>query len=127
MKKLITLFLVFVSLFGALSFLVAPDLLAQTPVQDVCKGVALTGGTCQTGANQNSVEDTIQAVINILSLVIGFVSIIMIMIGGFRYITSAGDSNSTTAAKNTILYAVIGLVVVAMAQVIARFVINRVG
>jgi len=59
--------------------------------------------------------------------VIGFVSIIMIMIGGFRYITSAGDSNSTSAAKNTILYAVIGLVVVAMAQVIARFVINQVG
>ena len=49
----------------------------------------------------------------------------MIIIGGLRYITSGGDSGNVTGAKNTILYAVVGLIVVALAQVIVRFVVNR--
>jgi hypothetical protein len=47
------------------------------------------------------------------------------MVGGLKYITSQGDPNATATAKNTILYAAIGLVVVALAQVIVRFVIGR--
>ena len=49
----------------------------------------------------------------------------MIMVGGFKYITSGGDSGNITGAKNTILYAVVGLVVVALAQIIVRFVLAR--
>ncbi|MBX4197632.1 hypothetical protein KW801_03715 [Candidatus Saccharibacteria bacterium] len=48
----------------------------------------------------------------------------MIIVGGFRYITSGGNPESTKSARNTILYAIIGLVVVALAQLIARFVLN---
>jgi hypothetical protein len=50
----------------------------------------------------------------------------MIIIGGLKYITSGGDSSNVTGAKNTILYAVVGLVVVAMAQFIVRFVLTKV-
>jgi hypothetical protein len=49
----------------------------------------------------------------------------MIIYGGFRYITSGGDSNGVTAAKNTILYAIIGLIIVALAQIIVNFVLNK--
>jgi hypothetical protein len=49
----------------------------------------------------------------------------MIIVGGVKYITSQGESSNITAAKNTILYAVIGLVVVALAQIIVRFVLER--
>jgi cytochrome bd-type quinol oxidase subunit 2 len=73
-----------------------------------------------------SINDLISDVINIFSLVVGVVAVIMIIIGGFRYITSGGDSNNVTAAKNTILYAIIGLVIVALAQFIVRFVLARV-
>ena len=59
-------------------------------------------------------------------LVVGVIAVIMIIIGGLRYITSGGDSNNTKGAKDTILYAIIGLVVVAMAQVIVKFVLNKV-
>jgi hypothetical protein len=45
--------------------------------------------------------------------------------GGFKYITSGGDSGNVTAAKNTIMYALIGLVVVALAQLIVRFVLGK--
>ena len=49
----------------------------------------------------------------------------MIMVGGLKYMTSQGDSANVASAKNTILYAVIGLVVVALAQVIVKFVLDR--
>lgn len=71
------------------------------------------------------VDEIVSQVINILSLGVGVVAVIMIILGGFRYITSGGDSGNVTSAKNTILYAVVGLVVVALAQVIVRFVIAR--
>jgi Flp pilus assembly pilin Flp len=64
-------------------------------------------------------------IINVFSWIIGAVSVIMIIYGGFRYITSGGDSNGVTAAKNTILYAIIGLVIVALAQIIVNFVLNK--
>lgn len=67
----------------------------------------------------------IETVINIFSIVVGVVSVIMIIIGGLKYITSGGDSGNVSGAKNTILYAVIGLVVVVLAQIIVRFVLQR--
>jgi hypothetical protein len=70
-------------------------------------------------------QGTVKTVVNVLSVVVGIVAVIMIIIGGFRYITSGGKQESVTAAKNTILYAVIGLVIVALAQVIVRFVLTR--
>jgi hypothetical protein len=50
----------------------------------------------------------------------------MVMIGGVKYITSNGNSEKASSAKDTIMYAVIGLVVVAIAQIIVAFVLNRV-
>lgn len=97
--------------------------LAQTNTDDVCEGVKLTGGGCE---DDGSISKVIQTIINILSIITGVVAVIMIIIGGLRYVTSAGDSNNLSSAKNTILYAIIGLVVVAMAQVIVRFVISKI-
>jgi hypothetical protein len=64
-------------------------------------------------------------VIQILSFIAGFAAVIMIIIGGFRYVTSGGDSSTTAAAQKTIIYGVVGLVVVALAQVIVIFVLGR--
>ena len=71
------------------------------------------------------VNNIIRLVINIFSLIVGVISVIMIIIGGLKYITSGGDSANVSGAKNTILYAIIGLVVVALAQVIVRFVLEK--
>lgn len=71
------------------------------------------------------VDDIIKLVINIFSLIVGVVSVIMIIIGGLKYITSGGDSGNVTGAKNTILYAIIGLVVVALAQIVVKFVLQK--
>jgi hypothetical protein len=49
----------------------------------------------------------------------------MIIVGGVKYVTSGGSSEKTTSAKDTILFAVVGLIVVALAQVIVRFVLHK--
>jgi Type IV secretion system pilin len=76
--------------------------------------------------NSTKIENVIKTIINILSAIVGAVSIIMIIIGGFKYITSSGDSNNVSSAKNTIIYALVGLIIVAFAQVIVQFVLERV-
>ncbi len=98
---------------------------AQDNKAAVCQGVALTGGDCNDAGTGGSVDSIIKNAINIFSLLIGVASVIMIMVGGFKYITSQGDSGQTASAKNTILYAIIGLVVAAFAQIIVQFVLNR--
>ncbi len=86
-----------------------------------------TAGCADPGATDpgGTVDNIIKLVINIFSLVVGVVSVIMIIIGGLKYITSGGDSGNITGAKNTILYAIIGLVVVALAQVVVKFVLQK--
>ncbi len=103
---------------------------------NLCQGISLDANTVNTagtapadtcseaGANDR-VNNIIKTIINIFSLVVGVVSVIMIIIGGFKYITSGGESSNVTSAKNTILYAIIGLVVVALAQILVRFVFSR--
>lgn len=68
-----------------------------------------------------------QRVANVLLLVLGAVAVIMLIIGGFRYVVSGGDSNAIEGAKNTILYAIIGIVVAFLAYAAVNFVINQLG
>lgn len=92
-----------------------------------CQTNLKADGTCPTATNaENRVGDIIRTVINIISLIVGVIAVIMIIIGGLKYITSAGDSGNVTSAKNTILYALVGLVIVALAQIIVRFVLGKV-
>ena len=78
-----------------------------------------------TGTPDNVMGDDglIKKVVNLLLWAIGIISVIMIIIGGVRYATSNGDSNQVTAAKNTIMYAVIGLVIAIFAYAIVNFVL----
>ena len=92
-----------------------------------CEAIGLGGGNnCDTPKGSPSVENTVKAAISILSLIVGIAALIMVIIGGFNYITSGGDSNKTSTAKNTILYAVIGLVIASLAQFIVRFALGKV-
>lgn len=65
-----------------------------------------------------------QTVTNILLFIIGAIAVIMLVIGGIRYTVSNGDSNSVTAAKNTIMYAIIGIIVAIIAYAAVNFVIT---
>lgn len=63
---------------------------------------------------------------NIILYVVGFISVVMLIWGGIRYIISGGDSKKITDAKNTILYAILGLVIVFFAYAIVNFVLNAI-
>lgn len=61
---------------------------------------------------------------NVMLFVVGAISVIMVIIGGLRYVISGGNTGNVAAAKNTILYAVVGLVISIMAYAIVNFVIG---
>ncbi len=120
---------------AALTLMLTPAALLAAPAgaqADIEDG--LRRGTCLSTTSRNCdiddpderVNTIIETVINIFSLVVGVVAVIMIIIGGIKYITSGGDSTGVSGAKQTILGAIIGLVIVALAQVIVRFVLQRV-
>ena len=64
-------------------------------------------------------------VVNTLIFVIGAVAVIMIVVGGMRYVISGGDSGQVNSAKNTILYAVVGLVIAMASYGIVNFVLAK--
>ncbi len=68
-----------------------------------------------------------EKVTNILLFLVGAISVIMLIIGGIRYVISAGDQAQVTAAKNTILYAIVGIVVAFLAFAAVKFVTNSLG
>ena len=84
-------------------------------------------GSCAdaTGGSEEGLNALIRNIVNIFSIIVGIVAVVMIIVGGFRYITSGGDSGNVTGAKNTILYAIVGLIIVALSQFIVRFVLSK--
>ncbi len=86
---------------------------------------AATGQTAGTGCNLNQgIGKIASTVINLFSLVVGVVSVVFIIYAGFRYVTSGGSSENVSGAKNTLIYAIVGLVIVAIAQLIVHYVLN---
>ncbi len=73
-----------------------------------------------------TINNIITLVINVFSVVVGIIAVIMIIVGGIRFILSGGDSAATGSARNTVLYAIIGLIIVALAQILVRYVLGRV-
>ena len=63
-------------------------------------------------------------VTNTILYIVGIIAVVMLIIGGIRYVTSGGDSKKVTDAKNTVLYAIIGLVIAFLAFAIVNFVIS---
>lgn len=98
----------------------------------VCSGAknlsvvgAGSSGDCTDPDGENTVDKIIKTVINLFSIIVAVIAVIMIIVGGVKYITSGGESGKVTSAKNTILFAIIGLIVVAFAQIIVRFVLSK--
>ena len=87
----------------------------------VKKGIDNAGGT----VNNFNIGTAITNIINIMLYALGAIAVIMIVVGGIRYTTSNGDSNGIQSAKNTILYAVAGLVVAILAYAIVNFVVSN--
>ncbi len=81
-------------------------------------------GDASTLFGDNGQGGIFRTVTNVLLFLIGAISVIMLIIGGIRYVVSGGDSAAVTNAKNTILYAIVGVVVAILAYAVVNFVIG---
>jgi hypothetical protein len=89
----------------------------------VCSALDPAQTTCnKDGAG---VSGLLARLFNILSIIAGIIVVIMIMISGLKFATSQGNPQNAASARNTAIYALVGLVIVAMSQFIVRFVLKR--
>lgn len=78
------------------------------------------------GTAQGGLVGAIYTIITIFLILAGLAAAIYLILGGIRYITSRGDEKAAESAKNTITFAVIGLIVIGLATAIVRFVIGAI-
>lgn len=134
-QKIKNSILVFATLLMGAVPVFVPVAVHASIAESVCKGTNIatsvdgSEGTGSECANEGSASTsglyTLAAnVVNIFSVIVGIIAVIMIIFGGFKYITSGGDSGNVSGAKNTLIYAIVGLIIVALAQFIVRFVLQ---
>lgn len=92
---------------------------------EACKGLDQLGASgtgCASGkaADNNPVYGLIGDIVNILSWVVGIAAVITIIVAGLQYVTSGGDSAKVTSAKNTLIYALVGIVIAVAAQLLTH-------
>lgn len=115
----------------ALAFLVVPALPAQAAT-DPFQAACTTGGSSASPACGNTGADpltgpngTLTKVTRLIAYIAGIVAIIVIIVAGIMYAISGGDPGKASEAKNAIIYSLVGVVIVVVAQGIIIFVINR--
>ena len=96
---------------------------ASSSILDGAKNACGNGASCDTGA---TVGGLFMNLSNVLIFLVGSISVIMIIIGGLRYVLSNGDAKAAAAAKDTIFYAVIGVIVAIIAYAIVAWVVGAV-
>jgi hypothetical protein len=130
LKTLIISVLAITGLIGTIAVVAPEAVYAASATSTVCEAIGSGAGcsdpTAAGGGNRGSnLFTAVRLVTNILSIVVGLVAVIMIVIGGFKYITSSGDTGKTASAKGTIIYALIGLFIVGVAQLIVNLVLRE--
>lgn len=93
---------------------------AETSKQAVCNSI----GNCDSKSSTN-LSDVIKFVVNLLSYIAGAVAVIMVIVAGFKYMTAAGDASKVASAKTTLIYAIIGIIIIVLAQFIVQFTIGK--
>jgi len=144
MKRLITNILAFVAVFFVFASpvvgaqgLVGCDGSQRTDCNVIgrsCKDAPSDAALCEDNGEQQTAKNNtlfgkngiITKATSLIAMIIGVAAVIMIIVGGIQYVLSSGDGTNTKNAKNTILYALIGLVVAIMAQSIIAFVLVKI-
>lgn len=85
---------------------------------DICTNV-------NNASTENPIIGAIKLTITILSIIVGIAAVIMIIIAGLSFITANGDPQAIAKARGSIIYALVGIVIVALAQTLVAFVLNR--
>ena len=112
---------------------VTATVISAAPAFAACTGDPTTdglagGAECSKGASQSTnlfgTGGIFTVAANTLIFLVGAIAVIYLIIGGLRYVVSGGDSKAVTAAKDTILYAIVGIVVAVISYAVVNFVIS---
>ena len=122
-KSIVVWVVAFAVILGLMSVMTSTSVFAQTAdcTDSIECGVNAAGDGLK---NKSSLESVVRSVINTMLFLIGIISVIMLIVGGIRYVISGGNQSQVEGARNTILYAIIGLVVAFVAWGIVNFVIR---
>ena len=97
---------------------------------DICKELDPSIPNYHTlceGGNEGDLQQTVKSILNTVYLWVGIIAVVVIIIGGFKYTMSQGDAAKVKSAKDTILYAIIGLIVALAAFAITNFILGAMG
>jgi hypothetical protein len=120
-------------LLGLLTFIfaLAPAVLAEefNPAEN-CTGAAASSAYCQNlGSDTDPItgeEGVLKKVIDLLIVAAGVISVIMVIVGGLRFVLSNGEPEKATSGRKTVIYALVGLVIVIISQLIVSFALTSV-
>ncbi|TAK89083.1 hypothetical protein EPO04_03210 [Patescibacteria group bacterium] len=109
-----------------------PAVFADEPVSPIKQGAQSSrpgegAGTDFKGTTPADLTTSFRDITNTVLFLVGAVAVIALIYGGFRYVTSAGNSKNVEDAKSTILYAIIGIVVAILAYAVVNFVVGALG
>jgi uncharacterized ferredoxin-like protein len=130
MKRLFSILMVSM-MFSGVGFALLP---ASASAGDLIPNCGDTGSSICDEVNQNQEVDNnrfygpnglLTRVAALIMYIGGVAAVIMIVLGGFTFITGSGDPNALAAAKKTVLYAVVGIIVIVMPTAIIQFVLSR--
>lgn len=98
----------------------------SSAVDSACSGVSALGVDCGSATTaQEVIEGPVGTLIDLVSYAVGIACVVMIIYGGFRFITSGGNADATKSARNTILYALLGLFIILIANILINFVFGQ--
>jgi Type IV secretion system pilin len=121
MKKIfLSLLILLTSTFSALPGTV----LASNAAGQACAGLASLTTSNKCGSGQTSVNKVVTTVTKLISYIVGIVAVLVIIFAGFKYITSGGNNEAINSARNMIMYAIIGLALAVIAQLIVHSAVN---
>lgn len=116
---------------GAMVMVIGSMIYLNNPVNAIVLSDNCPAGGSSSVCASTSPKDDLGAIIkqitNVMFFIIGAIAVVMIIYSGIRYTTSAGNPAGVTAAKNSLIYSIVGLVVAILAYAIVNFVVTRIG
>lgn len=119
--KMLILSLALALSMGSIFAISSPSLATAAAKDDICNGIGASGTACGGGGD---LAKLMKNILNLFSIIIGVVAVFMMVYAGYQFNVSKGDGAKTAEARNTITYALVGLVVATLAQFLVLFVIN---
>ncbi len=98
---------------------------AASSKDTACQALNTLDSSQGCGTKGNGVTNILNSAVSVLSIVAGAAAIIMIILSGFRYITSGGDPQRVSGARSALIYAMVGVAVAGLAQFLVHFVLNQ--